>query len=48
MKIESLNLHEEFIDILRNAYWNEWKDSLMKEYNITEYSEYKLDPTGTV
>ena len=46
MKIESLNLHQEFIDILRAAYWNEWKESLMKEYNITDYSEYKLDPSG--
>ncbi len=46
MKIESLKLHQEFIDILRSAYWNEWKESLMKEYNITDYTEYKLDPYG--
>ncbi len=48
MIIESLNLHQEFIDILRSAYWNEWKESLMKEYNITDYSEYKLDPSGNI
>jgi GNAT superfamily N-acetyltransferase len=46
MKIESLNLHQEFVEILRFAYWNEWKESLMKEFNITNYLEYKLDPSG--
>ena len=47
MQIEPLTLHPEFIDILRLTYWNEWKESLMKEYNITEYSEYRLELNGT-
>ena len=47
MQIELLTLHPEFIDILRKVYWNEWKESLKKEYNITEYTEYKLELNGT-
>lgn len=47
MQIELLTLNPEFIDILRLAYWDEWKESLMKEYNITQYSEYRLEQNGT-
>ncbi len=47
MQIELLTLHTEFIDILREAYWNQWKESLKKEYNITKFSEYKLEENGT-
>ncbi len=47
MQIELLTLHPEFIEILRYAYWNQWEESLKKEYNITDFSEYKLDENGT-
>ncbi len=46
MQIELLTFHPEFIEILRCAYWNEWEESLKKEYNITDFSEYKLDENG--
>jgi GNAT superfamily N-acetyltransferase len=39
---ESLDLHPEFIDELEKSYWNEWSESLKKEFNISEKSEYHL------
>jgi hypothetical protein len=44
--IDSLKLHPEFINTLREKYWSEWQDSLMREFNIKEFENYKLDPTG--
>ena len=40
---ENLELHPEFRDELRNRFWDEWEDSLKKEFNITDFSEYHLD-----
>jgi predicted acetyltransferase len=39
---ESLDLHPEFIGDLEKSYWNEWSESLKKEFNISEESEYHL------
>jgi hypothetical protein len=41
MQIELLTLHPEFIEILKYAYWNQWEESLKKEYNIEEISGHK-------
>ena len=40
---ENLNLHPEFNPELRQRYWNEWSESLKKEFNISDFSEYHLD-----
>ena len=40
---ENLNLHPEFNTELRERYWNEWSESLKKEFNISDFSEYHLD-----
>jgi hypothetical protein len=40
---EPLKMHPEFIEELREIYWNEWSDSIKIEYNINDFSEYKLD-----
>ena len=40
---ENLNLHPEFNTELRQRYWNEWSESLKKEFNISDFSEYHLD-----
>ncbi len=40
---ENLNLHPEFMSELRERYWNEWSESLKKEFNISDFSEYQLD-----
>ena len=42
---ENVNKHPEFAEQLREMYWNEWSESIKIEYNITDYSEYYLDPT---
>ena len=40
---ENLNSHPEFMIELKERYWNEWQESLKKEFNITDFSEYQLD-----
>ena len=42
---KNVNKHPEFAEQLREMYWNEWSESIKIEYNITDYSEYYLDPT---
>jgi len=44
IRFENLELHPEFREIIKETYWNEWSESLKKEFNISEYSEYVLDP----
>jgi GNAT superfamily N-acetyltransferase len=39
---ENLDNHPEFIPILRQLYWTEWSESLKKEFNINDFSEYQL------
>jgi predicted acetyltransferase len=40
---ENLNSHPEFMIELKERYWNEWEESLKKEFNISNFSEYQLD-----
>ena len=40
---ENLNSHPEFMIELKERYWNEWTESLKKEFNISDFSEYQLD-----
>ncbi len=40
---ENLNIHPEFENELKIKYWNEWSESLKKEFNINNFSEYNLD-----
>ena len=40
---ENLNSHPEFMIELKERYWNEWQESLKKEFNISDFSEYQLD-----
>ena len=42
---EDLTFHLEFIEEIKLIYWNEWSDSLKKEFNINNFSEYNLDNT---
>ena len=44
---DKLDNHPEFIPVLRQLYWNEWEDSLKKEFNINDFSEYQLAPEIT-
>ncbi len=41
---ENLNLHPEFKNELKLRFWNEWSESLKKEFNINDFTEYELDP----
>ena len=41
---ENLDSHPEFISELRQRYWDEWSESLKKEFSITDFSEYHLCP----
>lgn len=41
---ENLNNHPEFKNELKLRFWDEWSESLKKEFNITDFSEYELDP----
>ena len=40
---EPLKMHPEFTEELRKIYWNEWSESIKIEFNISDFSEYKLD-----
>lgn len=37
-----LDNHPEYIDKLRELYWNEWSTSIKKELNIEHFNEYNL------
>jgi GNAT superfamily N-acetyltransferase len=44
---ENLNLHPEFAEKVRELFWNEWSESLKKEFHINDYSEYHLNSNIT-
>jgi predicted GNAT family N-acyltransferase len=45
---DSLLNHPEFIDELRQIYWSEWSESLKKEFNIENFSEYQITSNITL
>lgn len=44
---EPLTSYPQYVDELRQRYWSEWSDSLKREFNITDFSEYHLSSNIT-